>query len=205
MWKNRMFWMDCFVVLSIYLNCLQCQLTTDLLWDSCDTTICGARNLNIQCEKDSKIIINNVTSGLGHVFDEISYMNLRRFCMGMTSCNPDQTGFCGLHNKAMQFNVSYTCVKEKYIDKTCDKMGIVLQNKSGFITNPNYPAQTSMRECKWKILVPPQHYVHVFLHEVVPGSSEQCTRNGEGGLRFSTNDNCGKNRFPTFPVCGFIS
>lgn len=195
-----MLWINCVVISAIYLYTIECQLTTDVLWSSCDTIICGTRNLHIQCETDSKILINNVTSGLGHAFDEISYLNLRRMCMGMSSCNPSQTGFCKQHKDAAQFNVSYTCIKEKYIDNTCDKGGKLLPNKSGFITSPNYPAETTMRSCKWKVMVPPNHYVHVFLHEVVPNSPAKCRENGEGGLRFSTINNC-ENRFPTYSIC----
>ncbi|XP_053373376.1 uncharacterized protein LOC123531794 isoform X3 [Mercenaria mercenaria] len=198
--SGLMLWVNYFVEISICVYIVKCQLTTNVLWDSCDTTICGTNKLNIQCERNSKILVNNVTSGLGHEFDEISYKNLRRMCMGMSSCDPNQTGFCGLHNQAVRFNVSYTCVKDRYIDNTCDKDGIVLSNKSGFITNPNYPAQTNNRNCKWKIVVPESYYVHVFLHEVVLNHPTQCSESEKGGLRFSTINNC-ENRFPTFPVC----
>lgn len=179
-------------------NRVTCLLNTDMLWESCDTTICGQRNLKIHCETNSKILINHVTSGLGHDFDEISFLNLRRMCMGMSNCDPSHTGFCNQHRGA-KFNVSYTCVTEHTIDNVCDAKGRVLYNKSGFITSPSYPAETSYRNCKWKIVVPDDHYVHVFLHEVLPSSTtgKACS---DGGLLFSTTNPCGV-KFPTFRIC----
>ncbi|MEW8548752.1 MAG: CUB domain-containing protein [Candidatus Thiodiazotropha sp.] len=40
-----------------------------------------------------------------------------------------------------------------------------MSNNTGFITSPNYPAETP-QTCKWRIRVPADHYAHIFLHEV---------------------------------------
>lgn len=188
-----------YVAVTVFCNYnVKCQFHTDVLWESCKTTICGPRNLNIQCDPKSKILINNVTSGLGLDFDIIGHLNLRRMCMGLSSCDPGQNGFCTQHKRAT-FNVSYTCIKEEIIDNTCKSEGRLLTGMSGFITSPNYPAESILRDCKWKIVAPNNHYVHVVLHEVLPATvvQESCS---DTGLIFSTDEPCGK-WFPTYRIC----
>ncbi|KAL4222295.1 hypothetical protein ACF0H5_018332 [Mactra antiquata] len=173
------------------------HLTTNVIWESCNMTVCGPRYLTITCELGSKILISNVTSGNRQEYAESGYANLRRMCMGMNQCNASRQGFCTQFQGTF-FNVSYICIPDKMINNDCLSTGRELTEKTGFITSPNYPAQTNFRKCKWKIRVPEDHYVHVYLHEVLYTVREpvDCT----DGLRFSALNTCGM-QFPTYHVC----
>ena len=88
------------------------SLYLSVLWNGCDTTICGRRQLNIQCDVSSYILINNVTSEQGQAFDKRSYLNLRRMCLGRETFDPSRSGFCRTHSN-VEFRVSYVCVRGK--------------------------------------------------------------------------------------------
>ncbi|WAQ94805.1 hypothetical protein MAR_007276 [Mya arenaria] len=175
-----------------------------VLWESCDTQVCGSNRLNIQCDPTSYILINNVTSGVSKQYDLLSYSNLRRSCLGLSICKTsDPNVFCRNHERpsklgtTVSFNVSYVCVKMENVYKSCDPAASI-ENKVGFIFSPNYPTETRYRTCRWKITVPEGHFVHIYLHEVLPKTMnpEQCT----DGLHFSSKNTCGQ-PFPTYPIC----
>ncbi|XP_052802836.1 uncharacterized protein LOC128233014 isoform X2 [Mya arenaria] len=183
---------------------VDCQMSTDVLWESCDTQVCGSNRLNIQCDPTSYILINNVTSGVSKQYDLLSYSNLRRSCLGLSICKTsDPNVFCRNHERpsklgtTVSFNVSYVCVKMENVYKSCDPAASI-ENKVGFIFSPNYPTETRYRTCRWKITVPEGHFVHIYLHEVLPKTMnpEQCT----DGLHFSSKNTCGQ-PFPTYPIC----
>ena len=56
------------------------------------------------------------------------------------------------------------------VDNECVAPGKLVSNRVGFITSPNYPALTQIKNrreaCKWSISVPSGHYLHIVLHEV---------------------------------------
>ena len=93
--------------------CTIFSLYLSVLWNGCDTTICGRRQLNIQCDVSSYILINNVTSEQGQAFDKRSYLNLRRMCLGRETFDPSRSGFCRTHSN-VEFRVSYVCVRGKF-------------------------------------------------------------------------------------------
>ena len=57
-------------------------------------------------------------------------------------------------------------VPDQDVEKECVPRGKPVSSNIGFITSPNYPAESRFKTCRWKIRVPPGHFAHIFLHEV---------------------------------------
>ncbi|XP_052248351.1 uncharacterized protein LOC127856290 isoform X2 [Dreissena polymorpha] len=185
--------------------CKAGNIHTKLLWVNCDTWICRQPRLNIECDKFSRVLITNVTSGVNAGFDLLSFDNLRRSCLGLSSCRTsDPQVFCKNHDKSpslgqsVQFNVSYVCVPESMINKTYENEFQTFRAPSGFIISLNYPTETRYSTFRWKIHVPEGYYVHIFLYDVLTKSDNPITC--KGGLHFSSKSTCNL-RFPTFPIC----
>ena len=63
----------------------------------------------------------------------------------------------------------YTCTlsfSDQDVEKECVPRGKPVAGNIGFITSPNYPAESRFKSCKWNIRVPPGNFAHIFLHEV---------------------------------------
>ncbi|OWF42484.1 hypothetical protein KP79_PYT19079 [Mizuhopecten yessoensis] len=143
------------------------------------------------CDR-SQILITNVTESSTGTDDVRAFQNLRRMCMGKSSC--DTSVIC----KKKSLKVSYLCISEFSMERSCPGTLQSLASADGFIQSPSYPS-TSIERCQWQISVPKDSYVTITVHDLE--KTGQTQSHCEAGIQLSTTRDCVNHTLPSKTIC----
>lgn len=185
-------WITYGLILTVlcYLGCTIADMVSIDKWNQCVKLLCGY-SASITCQPGTVILIYSVKTANNKSFSRRAFQMFKNACMGRTVC--DVNSIC----QSTQLLVSYTCVRENRIMKTCQKDP--LRQKGGFIQSSKYPSMSRYTLCEWKILVPTGEYVFLRLHDTMLKSqnSKTCT----SGLKVETDAQCEGVNFTSDIIC----
>ncbi|XP_060073859.1 uncharacterized protein LOC132553619 [Ylistrum balloti] len=157
----------------------------------CGVTVCYGGSKMLRCDS-SQILITNVTDSSTGNDDVRAFQNLRRMCMGKSSC--DTSVICNKRS----LKVSYLCISEFSMERTCTGILQELTSLDGFIQSPSYPS-TTIDRCQWRILVPNDSYVTITVHDLE--KTGQTQSHCEAGIQLSTSRDCVNHTVPSNTIC----
>ncbi|KAK3108886.1 hypothetical protein FSP39_017925 [Pinctada imbricata] len=174
----------------------------------CSAAICtrGKRKIQtLRCDQGT-ILIQNVTGNSDKREDHLSFLNIRRMCMGKVNC--DVTRFCQSTRKSLK--VSYFCLNESVLK--CSSSQQEANVPSAVIRNNEYPS-LGHTECSIRILVPQNHFVTITIHDIekistiseCDGDIQLRTRQPCSGFGFPGQNLCAMHQnFTSFAACGDV-
>ncbi|XP_033762349.1 uncharacterized protein LOC117343903 [Pecten maximus] len=157
----------------------------------CGVTVCYAGSKMLLCDR-SQILITNVTDSSTGTDDVRAFQNLRRMCMGKSSC--DTSVICDKRS----LKVSYLCISEFSMERRCTGNLQELTSPDGFIQSPSYPS-TTIDRCQWKVIVPEDSYVTITVHDLE--KTGQTQSHCEAGVQLSTTRDCVNHTLPSNTIC----
>ncbi|XP_069110854.1 uncharacterized protein [Argopecten irradians] len=157
----------------------------------CGVNVCYRGRKRLLCDS-SQILITNVTDLSTGTDDVRAFQNLRRMCMGKSSC--DTSVICN----GRSLKVSYLCISEFSMESGCTGNIQELTSHDGFIQSPSYPS-TTIDQCQWKIIVPRESYVTITVHDLE--KTGQTQSDCEAGIKLSTMRDCVNHTLPSDTIC----
>uniref|UniRef100_A0A0B7AQ46 CUB domain-containing protein n=2 Tax=Arion vulgaris TaxID=1028688 RepID=A0A0B7AQ46_9EUPU len=161
-----------YLILTALTTAIVVLFVTPVIYSISCIQVCDGNNNAIVCNQ-SLILISDVTN-LTMDKDHQAFENTKRDCMSRASC--DTSRVCSARAPHILL-VHYLCVNASSIlSRSCSKTGVKMNESTGYIQSPEYPAGTpGTGRCSWEIQAPSASAVVLLLHDIViKNDKEKC-------------------------------